>query len=574
MGAEKRVQIQLLGGQAAYSDGVRFVPSSLLLRLAVAHPVPVRRSVLLESLYPEADAAARNRLRVALTRLRSTVPLIETGEQVGLNPTEVAVDLCDVHAELSEIEQEPSEEAERARLMSLLVPLSSPLFPNAVLDWELAAQAAWSASAVRALHRLGELAEQFFDSRTAALAAKASLGHQPYDAEAWARRMRAMTNLGEASAAASEFVAARKQAKSEGWPFPEELEGWDQSRDEPSLGPLLTVNESHALGRFFRRALSVEPEIAIQVLGSASFRPEVLRNPRSTLPLLMEALSLPSPPSEAKERIQVRIITSLTLLEDWERAVQEVDRFIALPVGAARRRIALLSGSFAQAMLGSIDRAIEMVNEAMALATGVNAEYDGCECLAQRASFFMFRGEFQAAEVDLRRALDYLQRHAREGAEPDLLAIQGNLGLCLMAQNRPSEALEALRRVVEAGRKANLTTVLGHFAPLLALAESEVGERPRELMMEGLRAAYRVSPRVSINANAFIGKALTRLGDPSSERVVREARAFRCVRPTPLNVLEEWIFGRVDTGETLPVRSLLQFSRDTIRLCAGLDPVA
>lgn len=544
------------------------VPGALLLRLAASHPAPVRRDDLVHDLYGESGTAdARNRFRVALTRLRRAVPLLETDDGVALDPDVVEVDVTDLGQRLADIALEPSAEAESALLKELLGPLATVLFPGAASDWELDAQGRWSLAASRALERLGRLAEEAIDNATAASAAEAALRHFPYDAEAWEQYLRAMTRLGRGAEAGRNLAAAQRRARAEGWPFPESLEAWIPHREErDALGPELSPGESLALERFFRRTLVQQPDLAVEILGSNSFRPEVLRSPRAVLPLLREALALSVGPSEARERIQVRVITALSLLELETEVLAEAERFLAQPVAPARRRIALLNASFAHATLGDLDRAIERVEEAMALVSVPDADYARLECVAQRATFLMFRGEFAVAEAALRDSIANLERLSQEGAERDLLSIRGNLALCLVLQDRSEEAVAVLRPVVEVARRMGLQDVLGVNAPVLALALANTGAPMGPAPTEGLRAAYRMGPRRAIIAVAIVGLALYTAGADPGCSTLLEAWAHRRLSPIALNATEIRIYRPVLDQRPEATRPLVDFVRATLRL--------
>lgn len=564
------IRIELLGTPTMRRGAVASVPGPLLLRLAAEHPNPVRREDLIESLYGDDDSPdARNRLRVALTRLRRVVPLAEVDDLVALDPAKVRVDVTHLRQRLADIALEPSAEGEASALRELLAPLGTLLFPEADRAWQLEAQSRWSQEACLALERLGALAEEAIDNPTAAEAAEACLRHFPFEGTFWERYLQAMTRLGRAQAARRNLAAARRRARAEGLTLDERLEAWTpEDEDQGRLGPELAPGESLALQRFFRRTLLTQPELAVEILGSTSFRPEVLRTPRAVLPLLREALALPVPPSEARERVQVRVITALSLLEDHAQVLPEVDRFLMEPVAPARRRIALLNGSFSNAMLGNLDQAVAQVEEAMALINGPSAANDRAECQAQRATYWMLAGRFSEAEAEMRESLNTLEAAALEGTERDLLSIRGNLGLCLLVQGRPVEAREVLRPVVDAARRLDLPVILALNAPVLGLAIAETGGSVGPLLTDGLRAAYRMGVRRAVVAVGFVGRALMALGQEPGPDVLCEAWAHRRASPVPPNATEQFLFGPVLDQRPEVSRSLVDFVRATLRVSA------
>lgn len=544
------------------------MPGDLLQCLAASHPKLVRRDDLVESLYGEgATADARNRFRVSLTRLRRSVPLLEADDRVGLDPNHVEVDITTIQKRLAEIALEPSAEAEVAILKGLINTLGTVLFPQAATEWEMEAQVAWGQTACRALERLGSLAEEMLDYATAAIAAEAALRHFPYDAEAWQRFVQAMTRLGRGAEAGRSLAAAQRKARAEGWPIAENMKALVVDREEQdSLGPALSPGESLALERFFRRALLQEPGLVVEILGSTSFRPEVIRSPHAVLPLLREALALTGGSSEARERIHVRVISALAVLEADGEVLDATARFLAQPVAPARRRIALLNASFAHATQGDLARAIECVEEAMSLASGPNTEYDRQECRAQRATFFMMRGDLGEAESELRDSITFFVKAAREGSYQDLLRVRGNLGFCLLMQGRVEESASILRPVIQEAQRIDARDVLAINAPVYGLALARLGEPAGPLMTQGLRLAYRMSPRRALVAAALVGQSLNALGTDPAFEVLREAWGNRQQTAIPLNAIEQFLYAPVLHQQPTPSRPLVDFVRATLQL--------
>jgi DNA-binding SARP family transcriptional activator len=568
-----QLKIQLLGNPRAEIKNQDVPLPSALIRLAANHPVPVRREDLIASLYPEVSpSTARNRLRVALTRLRQRVPLLDLpGDLIGLDPHLVEVDLDEVRRTAHAAAQEPEVQAELTTLRSLLPAFSQVLFPLTEHDWQLIAQAEWSATALVSLDRLAELAEETGDFTTAVAAAEAMLTHTPYAEHAWQRYLRSMARAGRAQDAEFRLVAARRRARKDGIAFPDSLTDWSPSGDSPSqLGPDLTPGENQVLERFFRRALTAEPDLVVAMLGSPSFRPEVIRAPRDVLPLLKEALTLETPASEARERIQVRIITALGSLEDFKAVLDETETFLELPLAPARRRIALMASSFAHAMIGNLPVALAQVEEAMQLATGPLALYDACECRAQRATYLMFGGDLAGAEDEYRACLEFFANHSQEGSEPDTLSIQGNLGINLVHQGRWDEAIQTLKLVTESASALHLDRIGGLYLPALGFALSHADQEWGRTMAKGLRLAYRLSARRAITAAGYAGLAMAAHDPELGRQISAESLAFRGETVVPLNALEQQIWPDGLDQSSPPARPLVDFVRATIRACAAI----
>jgi tetratricopeptide (TPR) repeat protein len=314
-----------------------------------------------------------------------------------------------------------------------------------------------------------------------------------------------------------------------------------------------------------------EPALAIEFLGSSSFRPEVLRDPAGVLSLLQEAAKLELPHSEAKERIQVRIITAQGLTEDVHAVLASTAQFLDQPIASARKRIALLARSFALAITGDLPGAFAAIDEATTLASGATAEYDRAECRAQRATFSMFAGSFAEAEAAYKEALDFFDRHEREGTEHDRLSVKGNLGICLLAQGRVSEAEPILRQVNESVRHHRLEAHLGLYAPPLGLANAQLGLPAERFLIDGLRSAYRVSSRRALTATAYAGRALVAMGAEVGHSVLSRSLTYRLGQGFPLNAVEQALYGAATIQRQADDLPLVEFIRTTIRACSSIE---
>ena len=561
------ISISLLEKPTASIGDKGFQPNNLLVFLAFRFPEFTSRDQIIQNLYLGVqNADARNRLRVSLSRLRKDVPLTEIGEHIKLDPTLVSVDLHETKEKLQEIYLEPNEQEELRLLRDLLPKFGSVLFPHAEEDWQLEAQAGWGKIACEALEKLADLAERQDDSALVALAMELSLIHFPYEEETWNRFMRAMARMGQGAKATRKLSVARKKAHTEKWPFPEALDDWLVKVDALStLGPELSPGESQVLERFFRRTMVAEPELFVEMLGSPSFRPEVLRSPKNALPLLREALALQVSESEARERIEVRMINALSLMEHFEEAVVAGTEFLKKSIGPARRRIMLLQLSFNHAILGHLDLAFDAVHEAMDLAEGPNAAYDRMECKAQRASFYMFQGDFSLAEQELHECLSFFSKIESEGSERDHLAIKGNLGLCHFHQERNMEAMELLLPVVGRAQCLNLQEIIGLNAPILGCAQARLGLTFENTLSQGLKAAYRLSERRAIIAAGYAGSALHCAGMDKDQETLKGSFAFRRLVAVPLNAIEKSLYQSVYDDSTEVSQSLVNFVRKTMK---------
>lgn len=562
--------VELFGKPRLLVRGSASEPGQLLARLATAHPKALGREELVFDLYPEVDPLeARNRLRVALSRLRKQIPLLEYENLVSLDGGEVTVDLYEARLGLQPGQEEPDGRDEAVALSKWLPWLKQTLFPGATHDWELQAQAEWAQSAGLVLERLSELGEELLDASLTATASEALIDHFPGDVAAWNRYLSSMVRLGRPGEASRKLSTFDRRLRQEGVELPEAISAWNSGLSGPSLmGPGLSPGEVRSFEGFFRRAMEVEPELAVQILGSPSFRPEVIRSPEAVLPLLREVARLDTPPSEAKERIQVRIITALSLTESDAEVLSEVASFLSRPIAPSRRRIALLAAAFSHAVEGNLSAAMVAIDEAESLVSGPLAEHDRYECRAQRATIQLLDGNFETAERELRAAIDFFEHSPLEGAERDRLAIRGNLGLCLLCRGRYAESSDVLRVVVEQARTNRLGQLIGLNAPTLGLALCHQGVFEPTLFVEGIRSAYRLGHRRAIAAASFVARGLSEIARDPDCRYLKEAFALRGDGGTPLNAVERGVFSPVLNTNPAASRPLVEFLRSLMRACS------
>jgi tetratricopeptide (TPR) repeat protein len=517
------LELRLLG------PGARPIRPAVLARIAERFPETVSRTELALSLWPdEATAATAGRLRVALSRLRQTVPLVERDDQIGLDASRAGTDLAEVRAALRRASEEPDPAAEAEVLASVWPRLTLPLLPGLEAEWASEARIAWSVEAGGALIRLARLWFEAGRLDGAAAALEDAIRLLPWDDEAWSLLLRIELDRGRADEALRAFAAARRALKAGDGDFSAEtVETAEAVRGRLyrtgggyPLGPV----ELDVLAGFFARAMESEPRAALAVLASTSLRPEVFRHPRPVLRLLRDVLAKCPEPSEERERAQVRAIGCLAALEDDEAVIAEAERFLASQIGDSRRRIALLNVSFSLFAVGRHEEALSALDQATEIAERTGWPYDAWQCRCQRATLVALMGRPDEALPVLEAGLDYFDEHPVAGAERDVATIRANFGLALLEAGRADEAVRQLRAADALAQETGDRAVVALTAPLLGHAEAEVGEpaAARSALLRGLRAAYREGNRRMI-ALALLraGSAMQALGRRPAWRLAR-----------------------------------------------------
>lgn len=513
------MEIRLLGMRAAH-DGVP-LNNRILLFLAAHHPDPVRRSDLAQALWP-GDAAAEvgNRLRVGLARLRKSGRIDEVDEWVQLTGT---TDIARIQQELQDLAEEPDPEQERIELQMLLPKLAMPVVADETEEWLEPIRQRWALLAVDGATRLAHLAEARRQPEVALEACAAGLAHLPHDETLWTLQLRCLRLLGRQSEAQRAFAQVRKQLTAEGTDFSEQLVALAEDLAHAPID--LTPTEFDILGRFFRRCLDEEPDVALQLLASSSFRPEVVRRPAETIDWLRSVLVRSEVQGEARERCQVRIITALGQLERDEEVISESESFLSGDVQPARRRIALLNRSFALFVRGRHEEAMAAALEAAEIADATGWPYDAWQCRCQAATFQALQLDLMPALATFREGLRFFEEAPDAGALQDALSIRGNYGYACYLAGDVVEAERVLMEVDQAARRSGFSAVESIVAPWVGLLQAQLGRAraARGALARGLRVSYRqAGTRRVIKALMDTADALELLGRPEAALVRRD----------------------------------------------------
>lgn len=503
--------------------------SRLLTYLAWCFPSSVSRTQIAEALWPElGEDQVVARLRVGLSRLRRSVRLVEHGDHVALDPNSMTTDVHRVRSAVSKAADEPDPSAELRALASVRAELSQPVLIGEEGPWAHSAQAEWSLEAGSALIRTARLAIELGELDLADSVTVSALTHLGHDEEVWELRLTALSLLGRSEEGLRQFAKALRTVRSEGHDFSDNLlEHAEALRSGSSTAGAYPLGraEEDLLARFFSRAMESEPEAAMAVLASSSFRPEVFRRPLQARRLLADVLARCLEPSVERERCHVRLIGALAALEEHEEAIQQCEQFLAQDVAPSRRRIALLNMSFSLFTVGHWDRALQAAAEAAEIAEATGWPYDAWQCRCQHAMYRAVLGDPKGAIPTLRQGLAYFAEHPIPGGEQDVAMIQTDLGKCLLLVGEIDEARTVLRASDATARSGGFASVEARSASLLGRVLALAKDRPpaASALIRGLRVAYRTGTRrILAAALADTVYALRTWSSPDAESVRRD----------------------------------------------------
>lgn len=554
--------------------------SQLATYLAWRFPAPATRLEMADALWPNVDlVVVVNRLRVALSRLRKSIPVVERDDRMGLDPGSLTTDVGEVRAALAQAADEPDPGSELRILAGVHSALGQQVLVGEIEPWARMAQAEWALDAGNALIRMARLAVELGDLDLAESATAAALGHLGHDEECWELRLTVLSKLGYIDEGLRGFARARRDLREEGSDFSQDLIAFAEDvragLAKVDGGYPLGRTEADLLSRFFSRAMESEPKTALALLASSSFRPEVFRRPLVARRLLADVLARCPEASHERERCHVRLIGALVALEEHGEAVAVCERFLASDVAASRRRIALLNVSFSHFVLGNWDRALTAADEAAEIADSTGWPYDAWQCRCQLAAYRAVLGEARAAIEILDQGLSYFAAHPIAGGEQDVAMIQTNLGQALLLDGRVEDALSVLRAGDSQARNGGFASVEALSAPLLGRALAAVGESRAacDALIRGLRVAYREgSRRMLAKSLAETARALESMASPSADSVGRDwARVFKSLghRPTPL---DEELLSR--HAKSRPIESDAEVLETVRRAIAAVRSVA
>jgi tetratricopeptide (TPR) repeat protein len=555
--------VSLLGKARIEGGAENLTRNPLFLYLAIHHPQPVRRDVLIADLWPEETPAdVGNRFRVALTRLRRQVPLMEHDGMLALDPIEVQVDRASLATRIERAMEEPDPALEERLLTESLDDLSQPLLPEIDEPWLAPSQAEWGLRSSAAIQRVVEVARKKGDPELAVRAARAGLRILPFDESFWTSFLKAMAELGQVSEAQRSFVQARTRYRDEGEDFSPKLVELAQNLAKWSVGTELgriPEDQAAAMVRFVSRCLETDAPLAVQMLGSPAFRPEVLHDPVATLPLLERVLTQSHPPSEALERVEVRRITALALMDRDAEVIAACDRFLAKEIGPARRRIALLNLAPNLFRQGRIEEAFAAIDCAIDIAEATDTPVDAWQCRAQRGNLMVLNEEAEAALPLLEQANAYLRSVGRTDHDD---------GICLAFQAQALAHTGRHQEAIPLCRQTRQTAQVKHHLDVETLASENLGwslavlgdeEGARSALRGALRAAYRHGVRYTVDALGYAAESLQLLADRHASIVIRDWLLWASATKPVLSPMERTRLTRIGhsssevKGERLPL---------------------
>lgn len=539
-------RIELLGGFRLTCHG-REVASGhkrLLALLAARAPTPVKRRDLVALLYPnDPRPQAQNRIRVGLARLRSTLPLCESPEDVALGA--IDVDVSELRRALREANQSLDPSHEKRLFEEKIECLAKPLLPEIEEDWAEDERSAWALEAVGALARLAELASEHCDAKLQLLAAQCGLGHLPFDEELWSHAITAAGKLGQGDEILKLWKKSRYRLKREGSDYSDELQELaDNIRDQSNSANAtiqLSPSEEEVLRRLFVRAINEDPTAVRSLLASPALVPEIMRRPDEVERLVRFAMRDGAESEPSMIACQVHLVDALGFSERWHEAFVEGDRLLAGSLDVRSRRRLLSNLAFGRIVTGDPGLALRHLEALVEICIREGWEYELWLARCHQAAFLWTSLQFEESESLFRDCLSYLKSVSGRDVVQNIAVVETNLACLLADLGKWKESHELAQGAAEVARKRGhaqneARAALGTARALFHLGKS--GEAVA-FARRGLRRAARTSDQ-RLHVNCLELLALGLVGSPWSEegrRLLLSTWSLRLGCEFPTNML-------------------------------------
>lgn len=474
----------------------------LIVYLALQQGRPVPRRTLVADLWPDTDpSVALNRLRVALTQLRSMLgdALLDSAAGIELDPRRVAVDARAIRTRAALAFDEISPDAELeglAGLLELLHPLAISEFEG---TWFLEAQLTWSDFILKLTSRVAILALERRRLGIAATAARVGLRFEPFESVLWPALFRSTTGA-ERDAVLEEFRQARRRLRTEERrDFPEEVLA---IASDAAQGKNLLADEAHPMtdqerafaGELFGRVAETQPDLALELMTAPEVVDIAVRHLRESSPMLDNLIQRCNRRDTVYVSAIARSMGLKALLDDWEGVILQHRKLDGLAVSQELQAVILNSLGLAKANIRDWSGAMAAAQQTLALHREAKDEQKIAVSLSNLASYTYLQGDFEGGEAlfaECERVLSAL-----DGPRVQLIRITllANRSLIPLMQGKFSDA-----RVLQEECYALCLKYEVHHAkplvyPILGMLRTEAGEFDGvvTLIHAGLRSAFQL----------------------------------------------------------------------------------
>lgn len=494
------LKLRVLGSLEAWLDGrllEGLQSKSLLVLLWARGSAGTTREEVALQLWPnESFSQSCGKLRVALTRLRRQLPtsvLTESQALLKLNSSELDVDLDTAVDTIQSFLDEISDERQVEDGREILELLSLSLLPEFDLSWLTPNRIKWNELRTDAAKALISAALAQGRADLALAAAKTGLAWDPANEEFLERVILSAIESDQKSEAKRLFLEGEIKLKEidPQATLPKHLADLAFDRADSS-GQALDKVQSESVLRFFERLASQTPELALEVMAMPPFREEVLRQPGPTLRLLESCLSRSSLQSEASHRCLARASLAAGLCGNPQKSIEHGEKALSLAAPLSLKKAVRINSSFTYFWMGQIERAHEMIDQAIADCLELGDEIDALLAKSQKASFWWHQGLLDEAEETYDLVLSKLDEFSTESLV-DIVTVSMNRTSLAVHKKDWGAAKRHLDQTLAFYRHHRPIHLLPQLKPLQGIILAQTGDPSRgaEILARGIGLAYR-----------------------------------------------------------------------------------
>lgn len=490
----------MLGSLAAFVDNEPIdglQSKSLLALMWASGSEGLTREDAARLLWPdESFSQSSGKLRVALTRLRRQLPssaLQESRARLSLNFDELEVDIDEFISTLQDFLDEVSDQRQTEEGTKVLDLISRSLLPEFEADWLTPHCLKWNELRTDAAKALISASVSVGRSDFALAAAKAGLEWDPCNEDFLERVILFAIEADQRSEAKRVYLEAEGRLKEidPHAALPKHLADLVHDRVE-SVGQPLDKSQRESVIRFFERLAFQTPELALEVMAMPAFREEVLRQPGPTLKLLEYCLSRSTLQSEASHRCLARASSAAGLIHDSRKSIEYGEKALSLAAPLSLKKAVRLNCSFTYFWMGQIERAHELIDQAISDCHELGDEIDALLAMSQKASFWWHQGRVNEAEEAYDLVLSRLAGFSKDSLV-DIVTVSMNRTSLAAHKKDWAAAKLHLDQTLTYYRYYRPEHLLPQLKPLQGIILARSGDMAvgAELLARGIGLAYR-----------------------------------------------------------------------------------
>ncbi len=428
----------------------------------------ISREELVAKVWPDTPASvARNRLRVALAKLRSLMPgaIVESHHGLSLDPDVISVDATAVRHALAQAQNHVTLAEERNELMRVLATLGDPK----TFETDMPGAASFGESIARSALRVHELSMEMSLVEDAAYGARAATFYWPDSVEAWAAYLHTNWMLGSGAAAIEDASArAPKRVHSDG----KVQDALKQARTPaPRQRDRVTSDRQNFWTEVLVSLENSRPDLMRQILSA----PEALAVSGKQPRLMHDALEKATPLDVENrdlvwERSAARLIGLKAWLGDADGVLQHAEKVLAISENDTILRAVWNGCAVAHSLNRDWDKAYEALDRTHEYARKLDSAMYQITTVGNRAFFKMQQARFEEAEADYATTFARLTEIDTPQARFELAIARGNSALISVFQRDWDKAFARLDAGIKARTMDGSPLQMGVLQAAMAVA--------------------------------------------------------------------------------------------------------